>query len=52
MFGGGHISSAREEDIMGKYDAAVCRFLTDRDRFAELINASEFQGRQVLRGDM
>lgn len=37
---------------MGKYDAAVCRFLTDRDRFAELINASEFQGRQVLRGDM
>lgn len=37
---------------MGKCNAAMCRYLTDRDRFAELINVSEFQGRPVLRGDM
>ena len=37
---------------MGKYDIAICNYLSDNDRFAELFNASEFGGKQVLRGDM
>ncbi len=37
---------------MGKCDVAVCNYLSDNDRFAELVNASEFGGKQVLRGDM
>lgn len=37
---------------MGKYNIAVCNYLSDNDRFAELVNVSEFGGRPVLRGDM
>lgn len=35
-----------------KYNIAVYNYLSDNDRFAELINASEFGGKTVLRGDM
>ncbi len=37
---------------MGKKDIAVCNFLSDKDRFAEIVNAAEFGGEPVLRGDM
>lgn len=37
---------------MGKKDIAVCKFLSDKDRFAEIVNAAEFGGAPVLRGDM
>ena len=37
---------------MGKKDIAVCNFLSDKDRFAEIVNAAEFGGVPVLRGDM
>lgn len=33
---------------MGKYDVAVCHYLSDNERFAELFNASEFGGKPVL----
>ncbi len=37
---------------MGKYDVAVCQYLSDNERFAELFNASEFGGKPMLTADM
>ena len=37
---------------MGKYDDAMYRYMKDSERFAELINAAIFKGKQVLKPEM
>lgn len=44
--------SSADGRIMGKYDDAMYRYLSDNDRFADLINAVLFDGRAVVRGEL
>lgn len=44
--------SSADRRIMGKYDDAMYRYLSDNDRFADLFNAVLFDGRTVVRGEL
>ena len=44
--------SSADGRIMGKYDDAMYRYLSDNDRFADLFNAVLFDGRAVVRGEL
>ena len=44
--------SSADRRIMGKYDDAMYRYLSDNDRFADLFNAVFFDGRAVVQGEM
>ena len=44
--------SSADRRIMGKYDDAMYRYLSDNDRFADLFNAVLFDGRAVVRGEL
>lgn len=44
--------SSADRRIMGKYDDAMYRYLSDNDRFADLFNAVLFDGRSVVQGEL
>ena len=44
--------SSADRRIMGKYDDAMYRYLSDNDRFADLFNAMLFDGRAVVQGEL
>ncbi len=46
------MESSADRRIMGRYDDAMYRYLSDNDRFADLFNAVLFDGRVVVRGEM
>ncbi len=46
------MGSSADGRIMGKYDEAMCRYLSDNDRFADLFNAVLFGGRAVVQGEL
>ena len=46
------MGSSADGRIMGKYDEAMYRYLSDNDRFADLFNAVLFGGRAVVQGEL
>ncbi len=46
------MGSSADRRIMGKYDDAMYRYLSDNDRFADLFNAVFFDGRTVVQGEL
>ena len=46
------MESSADRRIMGKYDDAMYRYLSDNDRFADLFNAVLFEGKVVVQGEM